>query len=195
VSQTVRVGPQDAKKVVFLKPGDLLEVALPEKNVIGAWRVDFDPTILWDGVDAHGKARWVLGETEQSSLRTFQALTQGTSVLYFEYMKKRNGSDEVLDTVYFEININPNPPSKAQAAKKTAAKPPPRPIRPPEQKYDAYDYEYEDTSELLPETDRAQKLEEENRKLQERLWSLTDKLVKLTEDYARFVGHGKKSSH
>jgi hypothetical protein len=193
VSQTVRVGPQDAKRVVFLKPGDLLEVALPEKNVIGAWRVDFDPTILWDGVDAHGKARWVLGETEQSSLRSFQALSQGTSVLYFEYLKKSNGREEVLDTVYFEININPNPPSKAQAAKKAVPKPPPHPLRRPDPAYDPYEYEYEDNSEL-PAADRTLKLEEENRKLQERLWSLTDKLVKLTEDYAKFVGQGKKAS-
>jgi hypothetical protein len=193
VSQTVRVGPQDAKKVVFLKPGDLLEISLPEKNVTGAWRVDFDPAVLWDGVDERGKARWVLGEAEQSSLRTFQALVQGTSVLYFEYMKKSNGHEEVLDTVYFEININPNPPSKAQAAKKTSSKPPPRPSRRSDPQYDPYDYEYEDNSEF-PATDRTQKLEEDNRKLQERLWNLTDKLVKLTEDYAKYVAREKKSS-
>lgn len=193
MSQTVRVGPKDAKKVIFLKPGDLLEVALPEKNVTGAWRVDFDSAVLWDGVDERGKARWVLGEAEQSSLRTFQALVQGTSVLYFEYLKKSNGHEEVLETVYFEININPNPPSKAQAAKKPGAKPPPRPPRRPDPQYDPYDYEYEDTSEF-PAADRAQKLEEDNRKLQERLWNLTDKLVKLTEDYAKYVAREKKTS-
>gem|GEM_PF-7035240 len=194
MSQTVRVGPKDAKKVVFLKPGDLLEVALPEKNVIGVWRVDFDPTILWDGVDAQGRARWVLGETEQSSLRTFQALVLGTSVLYFEYLKKSNGHEEVLDTVYFEININPNPPSKAQAAKKASPKPPPRPMTRPETSYDSYDYEFEDNSEFANGSDRTHRLEEENRKLQERLWNLTDKLVKLTEDYAKYVAREKKTS-
>jgi hypothetical protein len=172
----------------------LLEISLPEKNVTGAWRVDFDPTILWDGVDAQGRARWLLGENEQSSLRTFQALVQGTSVLYFEYLKRHNGDEEILDTVYFEININPNPPSKAQASKKTAPKPPPRPITRPETKYDSYDYEFEDNSELPVDAARTHKLEEDNRKLQERLWNLTDKLVKLTEDYAKYVAREKKSS-
>ena len=183
MSQIVRIGPQDARKPVSINPGDTIEVALPERSVSGTWRVNYDRAFFWDEEEETRQARWVLADANQQTVRTLLSLAQGRSIIHCEYVDLQNGHGRVLESVdfYVYIGIAPSQQKKFRPSEKTAAlsqagfRPPPR-----------EDYAEIEALPLDPE-ERTQHLESENRRLQERLWDLTNKVVELAEGYARIV--------
>jgi len=188
VSQIIRVGPQDAKRPVSLDPGDTLEVALPEGNVSGTWKVDFDRGLLWDEEEDERQARWVLGEGLQQTLRTFLALTAGSCILHCEFRDLQNGNGRVLEAVDFTlyIGLSPSQQKKLRPPERSRSAPPPAAPR----RHEAN----EPTAAFFDSRGKIQQLENENRRLQERLWDLTHKVVQIAEDYAAIV-KGKIPRH
>jgi len=187
VSQIIRIGPQDARKPVSLNPGDLLEVILPEKNITGIWSADFDPALLWDGEEENRPAWWVLGEGVQHTVRTFQARAPGCCWLHFDYLDMHNGKGGVIESIHFNILIGPDQPRKRRPSEKTSPA-----AQPPSWRGEQKSPRRPSPSVSLDSQAKIQQLEAENRRLQERLWGLTHKLVELAEGYAALV-KGKSS--
>ncbi|NIM07485.1 MAG: hypothetical protein GTO55_12025 [Armatimonadetes bacterium] len=180
MSQTIRIGPQDAKKPISLEPGDTLEVALPEKSVGGTWKVDFDRSLLWDEEEDAQQARWVLGGAHQQTVRNLLALAKGSCILRCAYLDLRNGGGRVLEDINFTIYVG----IKASERKKY----PPKKAAPASVASRASRQASHDVSDAAHGSQsRLQHLETENRRLQERLWDLTNKVVQLAEDYAAIV--------
>jgi hypothetical protein len=183
VSQIVRIGPQDQKKPISLNPGDTLEVALPEKAASGTWKVDFDRGLLWDEEEDAQQGRWVLGGALQQTVRTFLALAKGTFVLHCEYVDLRNGQGQVLENLEFTVFIGMSPAEMKKFRRPPENASPRTTSSPPRQRQ----MSSEPPSVVDHTFARIQHLETENRRLQERLWTLTNRVVQLAEDYASIV--------
>ena len=183
MSQIIRIGPQDVKKPVSLKRGDTLEVALPAVNIAGIWKVGYDRDLLWDEAE-DSRAHWILGDSQQQTLRSFLAVAEGACLLHCEYVDVQSGHGQVKESIDFEVFIGVKP---SRANKKQAAARAPL-VRPTFQILEDDDDFMDDGAPVSGDTEeRVRRLETENRQLQERLWSLTYRVVELAEGYASAI--------
>jgi hypothetical protein len=112
VITTVSVTKQDSGQVVHLNVGDVLEVSLGEQEPTAAWKAEVDEEILGLISQSAGESVWLLGETEQRTVRQFRAKKEGHATLKMSYQRLGDTGISTLDTFTRDVTVG-SPPAEA----------------------------------------------------------------------------------
>lgn len=114
---TVSVTKQDSGKQVQLRVGDILEVSLAEHEPTAAWKVEVDEDIMGLMSQSAGESVWLLGETEQRSVRQFRAKKEGQTTLQMMYQRLGETGIATLDTFTLDVTVGTPPPEILKRAR------------------------------------------------------------------------------
>lgn len=106
---TVSATKQDSGRTVHLTVGDILEVSLAEHEPTAAWKAEIDEDILGLVSQSAGESVWLLGETEQRTVRQFRAKKEGHAALKMSYQRLGETGITTLDTFTLDVTVG-NPP-------------------------------------------------------------------------------------
>ena len=110
---TVSVTKQDSGQKVHLNTGDILEVSLVEREPTAAWKVQVDEDVLGLLSQSAGESVWLLGESEQRSVRQFRAKKEGRTTLQLLYQRIGDTGITTIDTFTLDVTVG-TPPVQAR---------------------------------------------------------------------------------
>jgi predicted secreted protein len=113
VITTVSVTKQDSGQKVHLNTGDILEVSLVEREPTAAWKVQVDEDVIGLLSQSAGESVWLLGESEQRSVRQFRAKKEGRTTLQLLYQRIGDTGITTLDTFTLDVTVG-TPPVEAR---------------------------------------------------------------------------------